>query len=177
MFTPTAIFAKQAVAGEAFTIATGGSITTDGDYKIHTFTSDGTFTITQVGTLPYEVLVVAGGGGGGGRGGAGGGGGGLIHIPEVAGWTNFNLAQGYDIVVGAGGAGGVNGSGDRGSNGANSTISGTSFSTLTAVGGGGGGGYPSFSGNQNGADGGSGGGFSTYFTDGGTGVGEGTQTA
>ena len=47
-------------------VATGGTVTTDGDYKVHTFTSSGTFNITQVGdagTLSY--LVVAGGGGGG----------------------------------------------------------------------------------------------------------------
>jgi len=65
-----------------FMIATGGSIATSGDYKIHTFTSSSTFTVTQEYTdptvYPVEVLVVAGGGGGGdggGNGGAGGAGG------------------------------------------------------------------------------------------------------
>ncbi len=27
---------------ESFTVATGGTITTDGDYKVHSFTSSGT---------------------------------------------------------------------------------------------------------------------------------------
>jgi hypothetical protein len=30
-----------------FIVATGGTITCCGDYKIHTFTSDGTFTVTS----------------------------------------------------------------------------------------------------------------------------------
>ena len=60
--------------------ATGGTVTTSGDYTIHTFTSgSGTFTSNGAGNV--EVLVVAGGGGGtpgtdccvgGGGGGAGG---------------------------------------------------------------------------------------------------------
>jgi len=37
--------------------ATGGTITTVGNYKIHTFTSDGTFTVTAPGT--FEALLVA----------------------------------------------------------------------------------------------------------------------
>jgi hypothetical protein len=35
--------------GPAFIEATGGTITESGDYKIHTFTSDGTFTVTNKG--------------------------------------------------------------------------------------------------------------------------------
>ena len=49
-----------------FIVATGGTVTTDGDYKIHTFTSDGSFEVTQLGDDPndtVELLVVAGGGG------------------------------------------------------------------------------------------------------------------
>ena len=30
-------------AGTVYTVATGGTITTDGDYKVHTFNSSGTF--------------------------------------------------------------------------------------------------------------------------------------
>src|SRR6056300_737577 len=51
----------------AYVSATGGTITTDGDYKIHTFTGPGTFTVSCAGnpagsdTLDY--FVVAGGGG------------------------------------------------------------------------------------------------------------------
>ena len=56
--------------------ATGGTITYSGGYTIHTFTSNGDFTVTSDGVCDY--LVIGGGGGGGnsavGYGGAGGGG-------------------------------------------------------------------------------------------------------
>ena len=64
-----------------FVTATGGTITTCGDYKIHTFTSDSTFTVCSVGnpagstTVDYLVVAGAGAGGGGDRGGGGGAGG------------------------------------------------------------------------------------------------------
>ena len=51
-------------------VATGGSITTDGDYKVHTFNSDATFQVTTAGHGEVEYLVVAGGAGSGGPGGA-----------------------------------------------------------------------------------------------------------
>src|SRR6056300_1358760 len=59
-----------------FISATGGTITCCGDFKIHTFTGPGTFTVTNAG-LPtgsstVDYLVVAGGGGGGASGGGGG---------------------------------------------------------------------------------------------------------
>jgi hypothetical protein len=65
-----------------FIVATGGTITCCGDYKIHTFTSDGTFSISSAPTPAnnnVDYLVVAGGGGGanGDHGGAGGGAGGF----------------------------------------------------------------------------------------------------
>ena len=50
-------------------VATGGTITTDGDYKVHVFTTSGTFAVSNVGTAndekQVEYLVVAGGGGSG----------------------------------------------------------------------------------------------------------------
>ena len=59
--------------------ATGGTVTTyssgGNDYKVHTFTSNGTFTISA-GSGNVDYLVIAGGGGGGGEVGGGGGGGG-----------------------------------------------------------------------------------------------------
>jgi len=48
----------QASGGTETTITDGGV-----DYKVHTFTSSGTFTVTVAGEVEY--LVVAGGGGGG----------------------------------------------------------------------------------------------------------------
>ena len=53
-----------AAAGGGFS-ATGGTITTSGDYTIHTFTSSGNFVI-ESGEASIEYLVIAGGGGGGG---------------------------------------------------------------------------------------------------------------
>jgi len=56
---------------EAFIVATGGTITCCGDYKIHTFTGPGTFTVCSVAGTPtnniVDYLVVAGGGGGHGK--------------------------------------------------------------------------------------------------------------
>ena len=48
-------------AGELIT-ATGGTITTDGDYKVHTFNASGDFEITA-GSGDVEYLIIAGGGG------------------------------------------------------------------------------------------------------------------
>src|SRR6056300_570643 len=67
--------------GEGFITASGGTETTDGDYKIHTFTSSGTFTLSKLATNAADntvsYLIVAGGGSsGGGVSGAHTGGGG-----------------------------------------------------------------------------------------------------
>jgi len=52
-----------------FYAATGGTVTTDGDYKVHSFTSSGTFAVTQVPSDPssaeLDYLIIAGGGGAG----------------------------------------------------------------------------------------------------------------
>ena len=62
-----------------FTEATGGTVSTTGDFKIHKFTGDGCFAVSQIGTgtgpAKVDYLVVAGGGGSGGGGGGTGGGG------------------------------------------------------------------------------------------------------
>jgi len=55
--------------GQSFITATGGTITTCGDYKIHTFTGPGTFCVSAISTTSadntVDYLVGAGGGGGG----------------------------------------------------------------------------------------------------------------
>jgi hypothetical protein len=62
----------------SFVTATGGTVTTSGNFKIHTFTGDGNFVVSAAGnpkgsnTVSY--IVVAGGGAGAWDGGAGGGG-------------------------------------------------------------------------------------------------------
>ena len=86
--------------------ATGGTITTDGDYKVHTFTGSGSFSVSNAGNAAgnnvLEYLIIAGGGGGGGRFASGGGGAGGYRT--ASGQTVS--ATNYTITVGAGGGGG-----------------------------------------------------------------------
>jgi len=133
--------------------ATGGTITTVcTNFKVHTFTGPGTFTVNS-GQGPLAVvdyLVLAGGGGGGGEAssnaGAGGGGAGGFRESKVAAtsgcWsasplaatTSLPLVPGsFPVTVGAGGAAGI-GNTTTASQGANSI-----FSTITSAGGGHGG--------------------------------------
>jgi len=159
------------VTGNLFMTALGGTITTCGNCKIHTFTGPGTFCVSKVACCAADnqvsYLVVAGGGGGGsGTGGNTGGGGGAggfredkspttpytVSPLEGAGTINVT-ATGFPITVGGGGAGSP-GTISRGSSGSTST-----FSTITAaVGAGGGAGSPSGPGDGVGLSGGSGGG-------------------
>ena len=86
----------------ATAVATGGAttdITVDNiDYRLHTFTTSSTFSVTTGGAM--DVLIVGGGGGGGFGHGGGGGGGAVIH------GENIQVAAGtYNIVVGNGGDG------------------------------------------------------------------------
>jgi hypothetical protein len=103
----------------AFVAATGGTIVTCGNYKIHTFTGPGTFTVSNAGnpgSTTVDYLVVAGGGGGGWDRAGGGGAGGFRESVSPAAWTASPLASttslpvsatGYPITVGGGGAGGT----------------------------------------------------------------------
>ena len=75
---------------------TGGTITTDGIYTVHKFTSGGTMTFGKAGNAEY--LIVAGGASGGRAAGAGGGAGGMRT------GTSAVSIQGYSVVVGAGAA-------------------------------------------------------------------------
>ena len=130
----------------SFISATGGTVATSGDYKIHTFTGDGCFVVSttgypvgpQGGPAIVDYLVVAGGGGGGGASFGGGGGGGGFRegksspapiysaSPIVAPAGLTVTATTYPITVGAGGVGG------------SSAVQGTPsvFSTITSAGGG-----------------------------------------
>ena len=131
---------------------TGGTVTTSGDNRIHTFTSDGTFT-TDGNITGAQLLVIAGGGGGGGAVyGAGGGAGGVAYS------TGMTIpGASYTATVGPGGAGGPS-STDFGTTGTDSTFgSAPQPAYRIAKGGGGAGSYvPAPSGD--GKDGGSGGG-------------------
>src|SRR5210317_581637 len=171
--TPTgALVQGQIGVSPSYTVATGGTITTSGDYKIHSFTGDGCFVVSTSGNSPLfpcnplagpsvvDYLVVAGGGGGGKGSTSGGGAGGFreSHSTPVSGpYTASPLAtptgitvstQTYPISVGAGGAG-SDCAPANGSNGSNSI-----FSTITSAGGGGGGSDGSGAGSPGGSGGG-----------------------
>ena len=84
----------------AIALPSGGTITTSGDYRYHTFTSSGTFTNTLAG-LVTEYLVIAGGGGGGAasaRAGGGGAGGAGNSGPGGAGGAGSNGGHGIVII-------------------------------------------------------------------------------
>ena len=131
-----------------FTEATGGTITTSGDFKIHTFTGDGNFVVSQIGNSPIpgggpsnvDYVVVAGGAGSGhsspvGRGGGGGGAGGFrttFPSPSCNAGAFPVTTQTYPITVGGGGTAGPAPEANR--KGSNSV-----FSTITSTGGGAGG--------------------------------------
>ena len=149
-----------------FIVATGGTETTCGNCKIHTFTSPGTFTVCSVGNVcgstKVSYMVVAGGGGSGRYYGGAGGGGGFreskspdtTYAASPLDETNGLAvsATSYPITVGAGGATVATPTTYApGSNGSNSV-----FSTITSAGGGFGGG--SQPGGAVGGPGGSGGG-------------------
>jgi len=149
--------------------ATGGTVQsiTDGanTYKMHTFTTSGTFTITKNPLVPIEYFVVAGGGSGGGSptvpggfgyfGGGGGAGGVLLGNTAVS-------VNTYTVTVGAGAAQANTSPGGRGGDGLSSSITAPGFSTITTVGGGGGGFSTVPRGYSTGNPGGSGGGNSGY---------------
>ena len=132
------------VTGNPNLIATGGTITTCGNCKIHTFTGPGSFVVSSISqTAPQNTvsyMVIAGGGAGGPSHWSGGGGAGgfrEVKAPDTP-YTASPLdgyptapnrvtvtAASFPIIVGGGGAG---------SSGSVST-----FSTITSAGGGWGG--------------------------------------
>jgi len=161
-----------------YVTATGGTITTSGDYKIHTFTSSSTFVVSNGGqtycgipggSTEVSYLVVAGGGGGTWDRGEGGGGGGYREgkspqdsytATPIAATTGIDVsAQTYPVTVGGGGNGGTNPTCYYGTRGSNSV-----FSTITSTGGGGGGVPQRSGGSGGGAHGGNTGGFGTGNT-------------
>ena len=154
------------VSGTSYITATGGTITCCGDYKIHTFTADGTFCVSAGGgpLAVVDYLVVGGGGSAGGGETAGGGGAGGYRESSGAASGCYSRSplgacvsalpvsvQSYPITIGGGGAAP---SGKAiGINGSNST-----FSTIISAGAGGGGYYncspPDFPGLAGGSGGG-----------------------
>jgi len=132
--------------------STGGTITTSGAYRIHTFQyaqTGASFTPSGTGTVEY--LVVAGGAGGAQQHSGGGGAGGMR-----TGTLSVNSGQAYTITVGNGGAsqpisGGCSNHSTPAGNGGSSI-----FSSITSIGGGYPGCYATFEafGGPNGSGGG-----------------------
>ena len=97
-------FGQRAGAPKLFVTAAGGTITTSGDFKIHTFTGPGTFCVScagnEAGSTQFDYTVVAGGGSGGGAqgygnaGAAAGGGGGAGAPTGTAGTVNTGSGAG-----------------------------------------------------------------------------------
>jgi hypothetical protein len=83
-------------------VATGGTVTDDNFWRVHTFTGSGDFVVTSGGLIEY---VVVGGGAGGGKssdfGASGGGAGGQV----LTGFMAIEAGT-HPIVIGAGGVGG-----------------------------------------------------------------------
>jgi len=131
-----------------FIAATGGTVTTVcTNFKVHTFTGPGTFSVSAVGNAAgsntVDYLVIAGGGGGGSDQGGGGGAGGYRESPGTASGS-YSVsplgvspavalpvtAIGFPITVGGGGQGAIIGC-RAGANGNTST-----FSSISSAGGG-----------------------------------------
>ena len=165
------------ISDSKFVTASGGTETTVcTNFKVHTFTGPGTFTVScagnAVGSNTVDYMVIAGGGAGGFAPSNSGGGGGAGGYRESSGaasgcYTASPLgacvsalpvtASAFPITVGAGGTT-TPGAGNSGSN--------SIFSTITSAGGGGGGAQSTPV--VNGVAGGSGGG-SSYCGSGSTG--------
>lgn len=98
--TSDTVYVQDAIVG---ILATGGNVTTSGDYTTHSFNVSSELNITRSGSA--NILVVGGGGGGGssnptGWQTGGGGAGGLVHA------TNYRLPTStYTITIGGGGSG------------------------------------------------------------------------
>ena len=130
---------SQAIT-QGYVTATGGTITTCGDYKIHTFTGPGTFCVSYAGNAngsnTVDYLVVAGGGSANAEFAAGGAGGYRESSGAASGCYSVSplgacvsalpvTVQGYPITVGAGGGSPTPTSGSN-----------SIFSTITSAGGG-----------------------------------------
>jgi hypothetical protein len=155
--------------GNPFLVASGGTESTSGNFKIHTFTGDSNFVVSQAASgcaaapsVVNYVVVAGGAGGAGNRDGNGGGGAGGFResysAPVSGPYTASPLAtptgitlstQTYPVTVGGGGTGGAT----QGTSGSNSI-----FSTITSAGGGAGNSKGNFPGGSPGGSGGGSGG-------------------
>ncbi len=145
--------------GDNYIIATGGTITTCGNDKVHTFTGPGTFAVSQIASCSDNNIVshviVGGGAGGGVKRAGGGGGGGYREVKNPATPYTASPLDGYPsapnrvtvtatsfpVVVGGGGTAGVSSNPIcNPASTANTNGVASSFGGITAAGGGAGGG-------------------------------------
>jgi len=174
-----AVFDKDSTSyGAQFVTATGGTVTTTGDYKFHAFTSSGCFAVScsgnAAGSSSVDYLVIAGGGAGHYDNGGGGGAGGFRYSNStfpvacspgapLSNPTGLSVSvQTYPITVGAGAAGANFPASPTVVNSGSDSV----FSTITSAGGGGGASCgpnnPAPSGYNAGKPGGSGGGSGQF---------------
>ena len=164
----------------SFISATGGTITTSGNFKIHSFTGDGCFVVSSAGNAAgsntVSYLVVAGGGGGGATisaplsntTGGGGGAGGFREGKATSDCYSASplvtpaglpvSATTYPITVGGGGSAGLASPATNNAGSGSNSI----FSTITSTGGGGAGSGPTAAGLAGGSGGGTGGGGPSF---------------
>jgi hypothetical protein len=122
--------------GASKIVATGGTTTPVGSYKIHTFNTDGNFVVSSApASATIDILMVGAGGGGGATsrqncGHGGGGAGGVVYR------TSQSITAGtYPVVIGTGGIGCINDATTPKANATNGNN--TTFNGITALGGGG----------------------------------------
>ena len=147
----SAAFSTQAytqVITKTVALSSGGTLTTPTGFRVHTFTSSGTFNGGNQGQTATIAIVAGGASGGGARHGSGGGAGGMVVLTNQA----MSYAN-QTVTIGAGGASRTGGL--PGLPGAN-----TVFGSTTVLGGGRGGCYDvnADAAYRNGGNGGSGGG-------------------
>ena len=152
--TPSSNSINKTVQG----LPTGGTITSSGGYRVHTFASSSSFVVPSGFSATAEYLIVAGGGGGGAQVGGGGGAGGLRS------GSSSITANTYTVTVGAAGSGSTS-TNSPGSTGGNS-----SALSITSNGGGGGGSHGCNNGATSGGSGGGGGGGTSGSTAGASGT-------
>lgn len=121
----------DAYCTNTFVDISGGTVTTIGSDKIHSFTESGDFQVIVAGLV--EFLLIAGGGGSGNDVSGGGAAGELLHFTSI-----FLDVGVYSLIIGDGGLGSV----PNGLNGQDSVLSKNSIEIYRVIGGGGGGGYP-----------------------------------
>ena len=162
-FYSSGITVSFTILAISYITATGGIYSTSGDYIYRTFTGNGTFTVSALGTTgnnTVDYLLVGGGGGGGSGRGGGGGAGGYVA-------SSLTISTGsFEVEVGGGGDGSNNvpytNEALIGKVGHSTSVTGLGITTATGGGGGGTCQWQGFPHLRNGASGGGAGGNNGY---------------